>query len=46
MLANDTVSLTSSGSSSKSGYVPFMGNVIELINTGSGKIKKLYLEVL
>ena len=39
MLANDTVSLTSSGSSSKSGYVPFMGNAIELINTGSGKNK-------
>jgi hypothetical protein len=40
-LANDTVSLISSGSTSKPGYVPFMGNAIELINTGSDKNKDL-----
>jgi hypothetical protein len=38
-LGKDTVTLTTLGSSSKSGSVPFTGNAVELVNTGSGKNK-------
>lgn len=38
-IGKDTVSLTTLGSSSKSGSVPFTGNAVELVNTGGGKNK-------
>lgn len=38
-LGGKTVSLTTLGSSEKSGSVPFTGNAIELLNSGGGKNK-------
>ena len=38
-MGKDTVSLTTLGSSGKSGSVPFTGNAIELVNSGGGKNK-------
>ena len=38
-LGGKTVSLTTLGSSGKSGSVPFTGNAIELLNSGGGKNK-------
>ena len=38
-LGKNTVSLTTLGSSDKSGSIPFTGNAIELVNTGGGKNK-------
>lgn len=38
-MGKSTVSLTTLGSSDKSGSIPFTGNAIELVNTGGGKNK-------
>ena len=38
-MGKDIVSLTTLGSSGKSGSVPFTGNAIELVNSGGGKNK-------
>ena len=38
-MGKNTVSLTTLGSSDKSGSIPFTGNAIELVNTGGGKNK-------
>ena len=38
-MGKNTVSLTTLGSSGKSGSIPFTGNAIELVNTGGGKSK-------
>ena len=38
-LGKNTVSLTTLGSSDKSGSIPFTGNAIELVNAGGGKNK-------
>ena len=38
-MGKNTVSLTTLGSSGKSGSIPFTGNAIELVNSGGGKSK-------
>lgn len=39
-MGNRNVALTTIGSSSKSGSVPFTGNAVELVNSGGGKNKE------